>query len=540
MASKHLFHNACVFTAKVDDLSTDTNCVLVEGDRIVHVGCANDDIVRRAKEVGVQEHDVGGRLISPGFIDGHMHVLLFGSAVQAINLEHCKNLDDIRRTIREGAAARPNDKRLLCQGWMHSMTDSKALATDLDDLDHRPIFIHSKDLHSAWCNTAALNEMNVADMPNPEGGEILRDATGKATGLMSEAAAIGFVWQHLARVVSREEKLSQIREAIRIYNAAGYTGIVEMASDEEIWSLLSELHLSEDPLTLRIAVHWLIKPSKTTAENIAQVDRAIELHEQYNLNTSPNFRIAGIKIIGDGVVDACTASLREPYSDPSTNVDPIWTYEQLLPVVQHADAAGLQCALHAIGDNTVAHAVKALSALGKGRDRRHRIEHLELTSPEDSRRLGEYGITASIQPVHADPAIFRAWPKLLGPERCKRAFAYREFAENGVPLAIGTDAPTAPHLPLRNLYTATTRRSAREEELMDTVNEHFKLGLGRALRAASAGTAHSCFADKQLGTLEKGKLADFVIMDLDWDAQNLLKGRVEETWFAGRRIYQRA
>lgn len=539
MTSKHLFRNARIFPATQDDLNTHENCLLVDGDRIEHIGDANDDAVRRAKEVGAQEHDVGGRLISPGFVDGHMHILLFSSSLQAIGLEHCKTVDDIRRAIREGAAVRPKATRLVCQGWMHFMTDSKAMARDIDDLDERPIFICAKDLHSVWCNTAALNEMNVADMPNPEGGEILRDENGKATGLMSEAAGIQIVWPHLARVVSREEKLSQIREAFRTYNAAGYTGMIEMATDEEIWSLLSELSSSEGPLTLRIAVHWLIKPSKTIAENIAQVDRAIELHKQYNLSSSPNLRIAGIKIIGDGVVDACTASLSVPYSSPSMNVDPIWTYEQLVPVVQYADAAGLQCALHAIGDNTVAHAVRALSTLGKGKDRRHRIEHLELTSPEDARRLGEYGITASIQPVHADPAILKAWGKLIGPERCKRAFAYKEFADGGARLAIGTDAPTAPHLPLRNLYTATTRRSAREEGLTDTVNESFKLGLGQALRAASAGVAYSCFADGQAGTLEKGKLADFVIVDLDWDSYHLLKGQVDETWFAGERIYKR-
>jgi len=237
-------------------------------------------------------------------------------------------------------------------------------------------------------------------MPNPDGGEILRDETGKTTGLMSEAAGIKIVWPHLARVAGREEKLSQMRETIRTYNAAGYTGIIELATDEEIWSLLSELHSSEGPLTLHIAAHWLIKPSKTKAENIAQVDRAIELHKKHDLKSSPNLRIAGIKIIGDGVVDACTASLCEPYTSPSVKIDPIWTYEQLLPVVQHADAAGLRCELHAIGDNAVAHAVEALSALGKGRDRRHRIEHLELSSPDDAQRLGEYGITASIQPVH--------------------------------------------------------------------------------------------------------------------------------------------
>jgi len=539
MTSKHLLSNARIFTACGDELSTDKNCLLIHGDRIEHVGRVDDDAIREARRRGVQEHDIGGRLISPGFIDGHMHILLFGGSLVAIDLERCKNLDDIRKTIREGAAARPDAQRLICQGWMHSMTDSKALACDIDDLDERPIFIYAKDLHSAWCSTSALNEMEVADMPNPEGGEIFRDETGKPTGLMSEAAGIQIVWPHLAKVTSREEKLSQIRRAIRTYNAAGYTGMIELATDEEIWSLLSELQSSEGPLTLRIVVHWLITPSKTTAESIAQVDRAIELHKQYNLSTSPNLRVAGIKIIGDGVVDACTASLCEPYTSPSVNADPIWTYEQLLPVVQHADAAGLQCALHAIGDNTVAHAVQALSALGKGRNRRHRIEHLELTSPEDARRLGEYGITASIQPVHADPAIFGAWPRLIGPGRCKRAFAYKEFADGGAPLAIGTDAPTAHHLPLRNLYTATTRRSAREEQLTETVNENFKLGLGQALRAASAGAAYSCFADGQVGTLERGKLADFVIIDLDWNAQHLLKAQVEETWFAGRRIYKK-
>lgn len=544
MSGKTLLVNGRIFTATGDQLEAHATCILVDGDRIEHVGSTDDDPIKHARKVGVHEHDVAGRIIGPGFIDGHMHILLFGSSLQAINIEHCKNLDDIRQTIKEGAAARPDAHRLFVQGWMHYMTDSKALASDIDDLDPRPIFISAKDQHSSWCNTAALNEMNVADMSNPEGGEIFRDASGRATGLLSEAAAIGMVWPHMAKVTSREDKLSQIRDAIKTYNAAGYTGIIELATDEEIWSLLSELDQKEGPLGLRVAAHWLIKPSKTTAENVAQVDQAIELHKQYNLDTSPNLRIAGIKVIGDGVVDACTASLSEPYSSPATNVDPIWSYDQLLPVVQHADAAGLQCALHAIGDRTVKTCVDVLASLAssgaesRARDRRHRIEHLELTSPEDAKRLGELGITASIQPVHADPAIFRAWPTLVGSERCKRAFAYTEFAAGGAQLAIGTDAPTAAHLPLRNLYTATTRRSAREEELLDTVNEHFKLELGQALRAASAGTAYSCFADGHVGTLEKGKLADFAVIDLAWDAGQLLNGRVDETWLGGKCMFR--
>lgn len=540
MAASIILTNARIFTGLSDNIDTDKDTLLVKEGKIDYVGTKDDPAIEQARNSGAQEQNVNGNLVSPSFVDAHMHILLFGSALQAIHIDDCKNLQDIQDTIRAGAKARPDAERLFVQGWMHSMTDSKALASDLDDIDPRPIFIYAKDLHSAWCNTAALKDLNVGDMPNPEGGEIMRDENGVATGLLSEAAAITIVWPHIAKVTSKEDKLSQIKAAISTYHQAGYTGMIEMATDEEVWSLLVELHESQS-LPIRIAMHWLIKPSKTDAENVAQVGRAIELHKQYNIDNSPNFRITGIKVIGDGVVDACTASLLEPYSSPSTNCEPIWTYDQLLPVVRRADEAGLQCALHAIGDKTVQHAVRALGTLaedGSNRDRRHRIEHLELTSPEDSRKLGIYGITASIQPVHADPAIFTAWPTLIGIERCKRAFAYKEFADNGAPLAIGTDAPTAPHYPLRNLYTATTRRSAREEQLTETVNEHFKLGLGQALRGASFGAARSCFADRYAGTLEAGKSADFVSLDLQWDAQDLLRGSVKETWFEGRPVYQ--
>ena len=207
------------------------------------------------------------------------------------------------------------------------------------------------------------------------------------------------------------------------------------------------------------------------------------------------------------------------------------------PVVKRACEAGLQCALHAIGDQAVHNAINVLETHGKAGDR-HRIEHLELTAPEDAARLGKLGITASIQPVHADPAILRAWPALLGPERIKRAFAYQEFSDQGAMLAIGSDAPTAPHPPLENLYVATTRKSARYPDAGDLpVNENFKLGIAEAVNAATYGAAYSCFAEKRLGTLEVGKEADFVVVDMDFVAENLLSAKVVETYCAGERVY---
>lgn len=423
------------------------------------------------------------------------------------------------------------------------MTDGKALASMIDDIDPRPIFIDSKDLHSTWCNTAALEEIGVQNMPDPEGGEIHRDENGKASGLLSESAAVTIVWPHVAKVAPMEEKLTAIRQAVRVYNAAGYTGLVEMAMDENGWEALQTLRRQE-ALPMRFAVHWLITPRKSEAENLAQIDRAIELNRQFNAETSPDCRVVGIKVIGDGIIDGCTAGLTEPYTSNGVSCEPIWSLEELGPVVKKADAAGLQCALHAIGDKTIKTAIDALEQNATP-GRRHRIEHLELASPEDAARLGRLGITASIQPVHADPAILRAWPALLGPERCERAFAYTDFADGGAVLALGSDAPTAPHAPLTNIYTATTRRSAREPGLMNTVNPHFALTLAAAVAAATEGSAHSCFADGWAGKLAAGRSADFAVVDVGegeaWGrTERLLQARVIQTWFLGKKVFDAA
>ncbi|KIW23668.1 uncharacterized protein PV07_11848 [Cladophialophora immunda] len=534
-----VFRNARVFTGSQDASSYGKHsCMIINDDLIEYVGDGSDADVQAATGGGAKVVDLDNKhTLAPGFIDGHMHLLMFGTSLQKISLEHCRTLADIQSTIKDAARADPSKRRILCRGWMHFMTGGKALAKDLDGLDEldRPIFIDSKDLHSTWCNTAALQEMGVQDMPDPPGGEIKRDEQGNATGLLSEAAAITIVWPHLAKVASMEEKLSAIRQAITTYNSSGYTGMVEMAMDENAWEALLQLRSTEE-LTIRVAAHWLIYPSKTKEENFRQVDRAIELWKQYNLQTSPNFRIAGIKVIGDGVIDACTAALLEPYSSNGVSCDPLWDPAMLKSVVERADAAGLQCALHAIGDATIKMAIDALETVASS-GRRHRIEHLELTSPGDAKRLSEAGITASIQAVHADPAILRQWTKLLGEQRRGRAFAYREFLDEGVSLALGTDAPTAPNLPLPNLYVATTRRSAREPESQEVVNEHFALPLLDAFSAATQGAAYSCFMDRITGRLEVGMKADFVVLDMEWSAATLLQAKVLQTWFNGQQVY---
>lgn len=534
-----IFHNGRFFQSSGTNGQDHhfADCVVADSEgKIIHVGQLGDSQVTQAGESGATRQDMQSRIVLPGFFDGHIHLLSLGQSLKSVPLSHCQNLEDIRTVIREYAAANPDLPRIVCKGWMVSMTPGKVTSAMLDDLDPRPIFVDEKSLHATWCNTAALEELAIADTPDPVGGTIERDVDGNATGLLMESCVMLIIWPHIAKVASMEDKFAAIKGAVQLLNADGYTGAVDMALDENALEAIQELRKTAE-LPFRLAAHWLVAPKKDPAETMAQVDRAIELHRTLNAEKSPDFRIAGIKIICDGIIDACTAALIEPYSSNGVECESLWKPEELAPIVKRADEAGLQCALHAIGDYTARMAIDALeqhATVG----RRHRIEHLELVMPKDAARLGKLGITASIQPVHSDPAILRAWPSLLGEDRCSRAFAYKDFADGGAVLALGSDSPTAPHDPLKNIYTATTRKSAREPALANAVNPHFALGLSAAIAGATAGSTYSCFADDVTGKLEVGLSADFAVVDMEWNAESLLGARVEQTWFKGKKVYE--
>ncbi|KFA46845.1 hypothetical protein S40293_05618 [Stachybotrys chartarum IBT 40293] len=538
--------NAKIFQSSPEPSSQEVprfaDCLIVKDGTIQFVGSEQDPAVLDASAEGAMVEDLQGSMVLPGFVDGHIHLLLLGQSLTKVALEKCKSLEDIRGEIKKYAAENPDAPRIMCRGWMHSMTPDGVNSGLLDDLDPRPIFVDSKDLHSTWCNTAGLAEvlrvMDIAeDAPDPSGGAFQRDDNGKLNGLFSESAVFQIIWPFVARVASLEESKAAIKAAFAAYNAVGYTGVIDMAMDETIWEPLMALREEQGTLQgMRVAAYWLMKPDDSVDSVLAQVDHAAELARKYNADTTPDCRIVGVKVICDGIIDACTASLKEPYSS-GPHPDPIWREEILHPLVARAHEVGLQVALHAIGDRTVTMAVDVL-AKNTDRSRRPRIEHLELASARDAQRLGELGITASIQPVHSDPAILRAWPRLIGSHRCGRAFAYREFADGGAPLALGSDAPTAPHLPLPNLYVATTRRSYREPELETVVNGEFALTMCQALAGATHGSAYSCFADAWTGSLAAGKKADFVVCDVNLVPERLMEGQVRETWFEGKRVYK--
>lgn len=513
-----------------------SSAMVVDGDRILYVGEETDEEVREAKTAG-QSVDLHNKLVLSGFIDGHVHILNFGLSLQKLDLLHCQSLAEIRQAIAAYAAEHPSEPRILCRGWIQATTQGKGLATALDDLDPRPIYIEAFDLHSTWCNTAALRELNLDASRDPPGGTIHRDEAGQPTGLLDEAAQFNIVWPFLNSATSIEKKLAALHAAFQAHRRAGYTGLVDMAMDEDNWEALTLYRRRYGEPPFHLAVHWLIPYSHDRSEVCRHMDRAIQLHQQFNRSTSPTLRINGIKLICDGTVDGCTAGLIQPYSGSTDQVNPIWPVDALAYAIRRASEAGLQCALHAIGDRTVREAIDCLSQIPDLRNHRHRIEHLELTTPEDAKRLGDLGIVASVQPVHSDPATFGSWPDLIGPDRCKRAFAYREFVDGGAPLVFGTDAPTAEHLPLPNLYNATTRRSALKPEMSARVNPEFALPLATAVCAATSGAAFASFADSWTGSLRPGLQADFAVLGMHWSPDRLLEGRVDQTWYRGQKVF---
>lgn len=349
-----------------------TQALRVRSKIIEHVGSEGDEAIVSARSAGAHVHDLEGRTLLPGFIDGHVHFLRLGQSISKVGLDHCVDLKYIRKAIKEYAIANPNEPRILCKGWMRYM--SKPLAITIDDLDPRPIFIDSKDLHTTWCNHATLKELDADNLIAPEGGFIERDETGKATGAFSEAAVFSIIWPFLVNVATNAQREAWLYAAAETYNSYGYTGVIDMAMDEQAWETLLAIREKQAHkiLPLRVAAYWLIRPSSSLPKCLAQVDRAIELAKQLTPRDSPDLHIVGIKLVCDGIIDACTAYLSEPYLEgpdttKPTRGEPFWSPELLNRVVHKADSAGLQVALHAIGDAAITKAVRLVwGRVGRG------------------------------------------------------------------------------------------------------------------------------------------------------------------------------
>ena len=488
----------------------------------------------------------------PGIIDAHTHLMMFGASYTKLDMLGKTNAQ-IQDTLRQ--ARRPDTEYLLGKQFIFDALGSSPHRSTLDEaIPDIPVFLDSADMHSCWLNTKAIDILGVTkDTPNPDGGEFEKDAQGELTGLFKETAVTELVWPYLSNSLTVEDRLALLDLAFEGYLATGVTGVVDMAMQEEDLVALEEYHKRRPGgLPMCVAAHWIIHNSGSPESNAETVRTAARHRDRLAAVDSP-LNVVGIKIISDGVVDSCTAYLTKPYANGS-QCGPIWPLEQLKPIVALADSLNLQTAVHAIGDAASVAALDAFEyALAQNEDRplpRFRIEHLEVVSRESIERLTRLGVVASLQPLHADPVYVPNWREQLGhDERCDRAFPWTEYKHSHV--AFGSDAPTAPHHPFPNLYTATTRRSGIDTTLPDPVDprilslDRFCLKLETAIRYYTAGSAYSFRAAKERGTLEPGKAADFCVLSIDPFEQGVETLRraqegVLETWVNGRRVWEKS
>jgi predicted amidohydrolase YtcJ len=532
-----LYTGARIFTAAEPAWA---EAIVVRGDRLLHVGGA-----REAAQAAGPAHevvDLGGGLVVPGFVDAHAHVLMAGEARLRAHLADAADLPEIQRRVRRWAEDHPDAPRVLGQGWLFSAIPGGRPTRQMLDAvcPDRPVYLDANDYHSVWVNTRALAELGIdADTPDPVGGTIARDPeTGEPTGHIDETAMHLLVYPFLAATRTDEERDDHLAAAVSAYTATGVTGVVDMAM--EPYGLAAMVRAERaGRLPLRVVGHWFMNREGDLDDHLARVAEAARLARDHR---SPWLRMTGVKFVVDGVIDGCTAALSAPYAGGELP-EPIWDHDALAPVVAAADAAGLQIAMHAIGDKAARIALDALehaTRVNGPRVRRHRIEHMEYIDPRDVPRLARLGVTASMQPVHADPAIQENWRAMLGDERIERGYPWPEFTAAGARLAFGSDAPTAPHSPLANLYIAATRRSAVDPDLPPNV-PRFALPLADALRHATYDAAWSCFAEQERGSLAAGRLADFAVLDRDpftEGVDSLLDARVTLTVAAGREVHR--
>ena len=526
-----LYRGAPVFTGPDSPLA---EALVVGGDRLLHVGTEAEG--RQLAGPDAEVVDLAGGLVVPGFVDAHTHILMTGDALTRAHLRDARNLSDIQERIRAWAEANPDAPRVLGQGWLFSAVPEGRPTREMLDAvcPDRPVYLDANDYHSVWVNSRALEELGITrDTSDPLGGTITRDPGGEPTGHIDETAMQDIVWPFLAAQRTDDDRDRHLDAAMSAYASAGITGVVDMAVDE--YGLAAMARAQEaGRLPVRIVGHWFMERAGDTRTHLAQVATAARLAE---VHRSAWLRMAGVKVVVDGVIDGCTAALTAPYSNGALP-EPIWDYDALAPAVAAADAAGLQIAIHAIGDQAVRIALDALEhavSVNGSRPRRHRIEHLEYVDPSDVPRLAQLGVTASMQPVHADPAVQDNWRAMLGDHRVDRGYPWPEFSATGARLAFGTDAPTAPHFPLRNLYIAATRRSALDRSLPPNV-PRFALPLVDALHHATYDAAWSCGAEQERGVLAPGHLADFAVLDIDPFAQGpdaLLEASVLRTVVGG-------
>lgn len=480
----------------LDPKQPEAEALGIAGGRIVVVGRRSEVMERRGSDTEVV--DVGAGLVTPGLVDAHAHLLGLGRSLEEVDLRGARSIDEVVQRVR---AADKGQAWLLGRGWDQNLWPGQAMPTHqplTEAFGERPVWLRRVDGHAGWANAAALRAAGIArGQADPEGGEILRDASGEPTGVLVDAA-MGLVQPPASTPVDLRRQLAAAQPHLL---ARGLTGVHDMGVSPEVDALYREAMEAEDPgqrLRLRVVGYadasWL--------PTLAQPSERPSAERRYAL--------VGVKLYADGALGSRGAALLEPYHDRPGHRGLLQQSDaELLAQCELATGRGLQLATHAIGDaanRAVLAAYATALAARREADARPRIEHAQIVDLADIPRFAEQGVIASMQPTHATSDM--AWvPDRLGPQRLAGAYAWRRFLDAGVPLAFGSDFPVELPDVTHGLYAAVTRQDA-DGRPPGGWRPDQRLTLAEAIAAFCSGAAYACFAEAFLGRVAAGFQAD--------------------------------
>ena len=444
-----LITNARIYTMNAKEPWA--QAMAVRGGNIVAVG--SDKAIAEYQGPSTDIIDAKGRIALPGLVDAHVHLMAGAAQLEQIALNDAKTLDDFQRLITDSAAAPPEQRWIQGMGWYYSVfghggqPDKKYLDAVVSA---RPVYLAAYDGHSSLANSKALEAAGITRRtPDPPSGTVVRDpATGEPTGFLKEAA--GSLVAKAIPTVTREKERDRLARAIHYASSIGFTRLISAGADAERVELFDQIR-QRGELTLRLYMaRFVTLPLSPEFIRLLEENRKKYSDEWIDLGT--------VKFLLDGVIEAHTAAMLEPYSNaPGSRGLLYFDPEEYRRAVVRLHSLGFPISTHAIGDRAIRLALDSYEAAYKangGADARDRIEHIENPGAEDIARFGRLGVVASMQPLHATPNdnLLGVWAANVGPVRAQRGWPWRDILAGGAGRRCGSAGacrlPDVPSVPI--------------------------------------------------------------------------------------------
>ena len=477
--------------------------------------------------------DGENKVLLPGLIDAHGHVMGLGETLLQVDLRESKSALDAAKMVQAYAKTQQDLPWVTGRGWNQVLWPGKAYPTAslLDEyVNNKPVMLSRVDGHASWVNTKALEIAGITkDTLDPPGGKIVRDEQGNPTGVLIDNAE-SLMLKHLPKI-SEATLTAQLNAAGEHLLSEGITSVHDAGIGKVVYNYYKK-RVAEDSLPVRI--YPMIA---ATSADLRQLLETGHVQDQYDW-----LSIRSVKAYGDGALGSRGAALLQPYSDAQDNTGLLVTREQdLKPLFDLVLGKGFQLNFHAIGDRANRLALDqfadSFERMG-GKSLRNRVEHAQVVNVDDIPRFKALNIIPAMQPTHATSDMNMAKDR-VGTARLKGAYAWQTFLEQGSPVAFGSDFPVELSNPFFGLHAAVTRQDRNNSPDSGWIPSE-AVTLKQAFRGFTLDAAYAAHQEKILGGLTQGKWADFILIDQDiftTSPQNIWKTQVLETWIAGEKRY---